>query len=61
LPVTFPADYDVADLAGATVDYDVTVKGARRKELLPLDDEFAKEVSDVADARGAAGRRCART
>ena len=24
-----------------------TVKGIRRKELLPLDDEFAKEVSDV--------------
>ena len=29
------------------MDYAVTVKGIRRKELLPLDDEFAKEVSDV--------------
>ncbi|HUF47474.1 MAG TPA: trigger factor [Vicinamibacterales bacterium] len=46
-PVTYPADYAVQELAGATVDYDVTVKGIRRKELLPLDDDFAKEVSDV--------------
>jgi trigger factor len=45
--VTYPADYEVAELAGATVDYHVTAKGIRRKELLPLDDEFAKEVSDV--------------
>ena len=45
--VNYPQDYGVQELAGATVDYDVTVKGARRKELLPLDDEFAKEVSDV--------------
>ena len=29
------------------MDYDVTVKGIRRKELLPLDDEFAKEVSEL--------------
>ena len=46
--VTYPGDYDVADMAGATVDYDVQVKGVRRKELLPLDDEFAKEVSELA-------------
>ncbi len=46
--VTFPAEYEVAELAGATVDYDVTVKGVRRKELLALDDEFAKEVSELA-------------
>jgi trigger factor len=45
--VTFPADYEAEELRGATVDYDVTVKGLRRKELLALDDEFAKEVSDV--------------
>jgi trigger factor len=46
--VTFPAEYEVEELKGATVDYDVTVKGIRRKELLPLDDEFAKEVSELA-------------
>lgn len=43
--VDYPADYEIADLAGATVDYAVTIKGARIKELLPLDDAFAKEVS----------------
>ncbi len=43
---TYPADYATAELAGATVDYSVTVKGIRRKELLPLDDDLAKEVSD---------------
>jgi trigger factor len=46
-PVTYPAEYDVPELAGATVDYEITVKGIRRKELLPLDDEFAKTVSDL--------------
>lgn len=45
--VHFPADYEVEELRGATVDYEVTVKGIRRKELLALDDDFAKEVSDV--------------
>lgn len=46
-PVDYPPDYSVPELAGATVDYDITVKGIRRKELLPLDDDFAKEVSDL--------------
>ena len=45
--VTYPADYEAQDLAGATVQYDVVVKGIRRKELLPLDDDFAKEVSTL--------------
>lgn len=45
--VTYPDDYEISELAGATVDYQVTVKGIRRRELLALDDEFAKEVSDV--------------
>lgn len=45
--VDYPADYQVQELAGAKVDYAITVKGIRRKELLPLDDDFAKEVSDV--------------
>jgi trigger factor len=50
--VNYPAEYEIAELAGATVDYDVTVKGLRRKELLALDDEFAKEVSDVETLEG---------
>ena len=45
--ITHPADDQIPEMAGATVDYSVTVKAVRRKELLPLDDEFAKEVSDV--------------
>ena len=45
--VTYPADYDISELAGATVDYSVDVKGIRRRELLALDDDFAKEVSDL--------------
>jgi trigger factor len=45
--VDYPADYEVQELAGGTVDYVATVKSIRRKELLPLDDEFAKEVSDA--------------
>jgi trigger factor len=45
--VTYPADYEVQDMAGATIDYSVTVKGIRRKEVLPLDDDFAKEVSEM--------------
>jgi trigger factor len=45
--VNYPADYEVQELAGATVDYEVTVKGVRRRELPALDDEFAKEVSEL--------------
>jgi len=45
--VSYPAEYEVKEMAGSTVAYDVTLKGIRRKELLPLDDDFAKEVSDV--------------
>ncbi len=43
---TLPTDYSVAELAGATMDYDVTVKAVRRKDLPALDDEFAKELGE---------------
>jgi trigger factor len=43
----YPSNYGVQELAGATVDYEVAVKGLRRKELLPLDDDFAREVSEL--------------
>jgi trigger factor len=45
--VTYAADYEVPELAGATVDYQVVVKGLRRKELPELTDEFAKDASEV--------------
>ncbi len=45
--VTYPADYPVAELASVTVDYAVTVKGIRLKDLPAADDDFAKEVSDL--------------
>ena len=44
--VNYPADYQMPDLAGKTVSYDAVVKAVRRKELAPLDDNFAKEVSE---------------
>jgi trigger factor len=34
-------------MRGRTMEYAATVHGIRRRELLPLDDEFAKEVSDL--------------
>ena len=45
--IDYPANYETPELAGVRMDYVVNVKGIRKKELLPLDDEFAKEVSDV--------------
>ena len=45
--VTYPADYQPAELAGTTVGYHATIKGVRRKELPELNDEFATTVSDV--------------
>jgi trigger factor len=45
--VTYPADYGVEDLRSRTMEFAVTVHGIRRRELLPIDDEFAKEVSDL--------------
>ena len=45
--VTYAGDYEIQELAGATIDYAVTVKGIRRKEVPPLDDDFAKEVSEL--------------
>jgi trigger factor len=45
--VTYPADYQPAELAGTTVAYHATIKGVRRKELPELNDEFAKTVADV--------------
>jgi len=44
--VTFPENYQAAELAGKDAVFKVTVKGIKRKELAVLDDEFAKDVSE---------------
>lgn len=44
--VSFPDDYREENLAGKPVIFKVTVKEIKEKELLPLDDEFAKDVSE---------------
>lgn len=42
----YPSDYAMPELAGKAVHYDAVIKAIRRKELMPLDDAFAKEVSE---------------
>lgn len=44
--VTFPADYQAADLAGKDAVFKCTVHAIKSKELPELDDEFASEVSE---------------
>jgi len=44
--VTFPEDYKAEALKGQPVVFKVTVNSIKRKELVPLDDEFAKDVSE---------------
>lgn len=48
ITVTFPADYHAENLAGKEVVFSVVVKEIKRKEYAPLDDEFAKDVSEFA-------------
>ncbi len=44
--VTFPENYQAAELAGKPAVFKVTVKGIKVRELPELDDEFAGDVSD---------------
>jgi trigger factor len=44
--VTFPDDYKEKKIAGKEAVFKVKVKDLKRKDLLPLDDEFAKDVSE---------------
>lgn len=46
--ITFPTDYEVEELAGARMEYAVTVKALRRRVLPALDDEFAKDLGEFA-------------
>ena len=45
--VSYPAEHEIKELAGTTIEYTVKVRAIRRKVLPPLDDDLAKEVSDV--------------
>ncbi|MGH9805404.1 MAG: trigger factor [Candidatus Acidiferrales bacterium] len=45
--VAYPADYPQAHLAGRTVAFTAQVKEVRRKQLPPLDDDFARRTSDA--------------
>jgi trigger factor len=42
--ITYPADFAVADMAGAQVEYRITLKGVKQRILPALDDEFAKDL-----------------
>jgi trigger factor len=44
--ITFPEDYPREDLKGKQATFMVTVKSIKRKEVVPLDDDFAKDVSE---------------
>jgi len=44
--VTFPEDYHSKELAGKEATFKVKVNDIKRKNLPPLDDEFAKDVSE---------------
>ena len=44
--VTFPEDYQAANLAGKPATFEVTIKEIKEKQLPELDDEFAEEVSE---------------
>jgi len=43
---TYAADYEQKDLAGKTVEWRANVKEIYKKELPPLDDDFAKDQGD---------------
>lgn len=44
--VTFPEDYRATELAGKPAVFKVKINEIKYKEMLPLDDEFAKDVSE---------------
>jgi trigger factor len=44
---TYAADYDQKDLAGKTVEWRANVKEIYKRELPPLDDDFAKDQGDI--------------
>ena len=49
LAVTFPEDYQQADLAGKEAVFHVKVRGIRRKNVPELNEDFVKNVSETCD------------
>lgn len=45
IPLTFPEDYNSADLAGQAVSFNVTVKKIEKSDIPELTDEFVQTVS----------------
>jgi len=54
-PLTFPAEYRAAELAGRTASFEVTVKKVEQVDLPPVDEAFARQLGvkdgDVAKMR----------
>jgi trigger factor len=44
--VVYPTDYTIAELAGTTVKYEVSIKAVRRRVVPDLDDELAKDIGE---------------
>jgi trigger factor len=44
--ITYPADYSIPELAGATVDYTVALKEIKQRVVPALDDELAKDLGE---------------
>ena len=44
--ITYPADYTIAELAGGTVDYTVTLKEIKKRVVPALDDDLAKDLGE---------------
>ncbi|HSL23990.1 MAG TPA: trigger factor [Vicinamibacterales bacterium] len=44
--LTYPEEYAVRELAGTAVEYGVTLRGIKRRNVPALDDEFAKDMGD---------------
>lgn len=51
--LTYPPDYAIRELAGASVEYLVTIRAIRRRTVPPLDDELARDLglADLAELR----------
>jgi trigger factor len=45
IKITFPDDYGAEHLAGKEAEFEVTVNEVKRKELPPLDDDFASDAA----------------